>query len=213
MLTTTIVDYGVGNLFSVRSALEKCGVDKVILAKTASQIREADRLILPGVGAFSKAMDSLAYMDLIDPIKDYAKHGNPLMGICLGMQMLGSESSEFGKHPGLDLISGNIVKIPSKNGDGNQRKVPFVGWAELVLKTTNRHYLKLFSDLPNNASIYLVHSYHFSATNEQNVVAYYDYNELQITAAVQHENIIGLQFHPEKSSQVGLNIIKNFISL
>ena len=145
--------------------------------------------------------------------KDYAKLGNPLMGICLGMQMLGSESSEFGKHPGLDLISGNIVKIPQENGDGNQRKVPFVGWAELVLKTTNRHCLKLFSDLPNNASIYLVHSYHFSATNEQNVVAYYDYNELQITAAVQHENIIGLQFHPEKSSQVGLNIIKNFISL
>lgn len=213
MLTTTIVDYGIGNLFSVRSALEKCGVDKVIFAKTASQIAEADRLILPGVGAFSNGMASLADMGLIDPIREYVKLGRPLMGICLGMQMLGTESSEFGKHAGLDLISGNIVKIPSGDANGNQRKVPFVGWAELHLKMTDHHQANLLSDMSHNASVYLVHSYHFCATDEKNVMAFYEYNGIQISAAIQHDNIIGFQFHPEKSSRVGLEMLQRFINL
>ena len=213
MLTATIVDYGVGNLFSVRSALEKCGVDKVIFAKTASQIIEADRLILPGVGAFSNGMNSLAEMGLIDPIREYVKLGRPLMGICLGMQMLGTESSEFGKHAGLDLIPGNILKIPSEDANGNKRKVPFVGWAELDLKIANPHYSNLFSDMPSNASVYLVHSYQFVAENQNDVVAQYAYSGINVTAAIQNENIFGLQFHPEKSSKIGLQIIKKFISL
>jgi len=209
MLTVTIVDYGAGNLFSVRSALEKCGVDKIIFANSPSQILEADRLILPGVGAFLNGMTSLKELDLVDPIKEYAKLGKPLLGICLGMQMLGSESNEFGTHAGLNLIPGNIVKIPSKDIDGTQRKVPFVGWAELEINSRDN----LLSDLPNNPSVYLVHSYHFSTDDKKNTTACYQYNGMHINAAIQHDNIIGLQFHPEKSSKIGLQIIEKFIYL
>ena len=212
MLTATIVDYGAGNLFSVKSALEKCGVDKIIFANNPSQILQAERLVLPGVGAFLNGMTYLKELDLIDPIKEYAKLGKPLLGICLGMQMLGSESNEFGTHAGLNLIPGNIVKIPSSGIDGTQRKVPFVGWAELEINS-DKNIRNLLIDLPNKSSVYLVHSFHFSADNKKNVTAYYNYNGIQINAAIQHDNIIGLQFHPEKSSKIGLQIIKKFITL
>lgn len=213
MLTATIIDYGVGNLFSVSKALEKCGIGKVVFAKTASQIAQADRLILPGVGAFSNGMSSLENMNLVEPIKEYLKLGRPFMGICLGMQMLGTKSSEFGNHKGLNLIRGSVVKIPSLDSNGSGRKVPFVGWAELDFKMEPRHQSNLFSAIPYDASVYLVHSYQFVAEDPSDVTAYYHYNGIKITAAIQYENIFGVQFHPEKSSGIGLRLLKNFIEL
>jgi len=212
MLTATVVDYGVGNLLSVRAALEHCGVDKVIFAKTASEIIEADRLILPGVGAFLDGMNGLRDRSLIDPIMTYVRTGKPLMGICLGMQMLGSESNEFGIHEGLNLIPGRVIKMASHDNNGTRRKVPFVGWAELNINRSIEFQSSILSDLSNQSAVYLVHSYHFVADNESNVLANYDYDGLQVCAAIQYENIIGLQFHPEKSSLVGLDILKSFLS-
>tara|TARA_Y100001935_G_C17297060_1_gene506746 strand:+ start:770 stop:1408 length:639 start_codon:yes stop_codon:yes gene_type:complete len=210
MLTTTVVDYGVGNLFSVKAALQHCGVDKVIFAKDEEEILKAEKLILPGVGAFSDAMNGLKSEDLIRPIKDFVKTGKPLMGICLGMQMLGTQSEEFGIHQGLDFIPGKVIKIPQGSNEC-QRKVPFVGWAELNTSKSGRFKSNILSQLPDNSAVYLVHSYQFVAEKEEDVIAYYDYQDLKVCAAIQHENIIGFQFHPEKSSNVGLNILNSFL--
>ena len=213
MLTVTVVDYGIGNLFSVRAALEYCGVDKVIFAKTESEIINADRLILPGVGAFMDGMNGLREMSLIDPITRYVETGNPLLGICLGMQMFGTQSEEFGLHGGLNLIPGKVIKISSEDISGYSRKVPFVGWAELHFNASDKFKPNILTDLSDQSAVYLVHSYHFVAENENHTLAHYDYYGLKVCAAIQHENIIGLQFHPEKSSKVGLGILRNFLSI
>ena len=213
MIAATIVDFGVGNLFSVQKALEKCGFDRIIIANTEAQITRADRLILPGVGAFSNGMAGLADINCIEPIVEYVKSGKPLLGICLGMQMLGTESHEFGVHTGLNLIPGKAIKIPTKDPNGASRKVPFVGWAELQLNKSYIGNSNILGNIVDNSPVYLVHSYQFVAENEKDIVAYYEYCNLKIAAAIQHENIIGLQFHPEKSSRVGLEILEHFISL
>lgn len=210
MLTTTVVDYGVGNLFSVSAALKHCGVDKVIFAKDKEEILKAEKLILPGVGAFSDGMNGLESEYLIEPIKDFVKTGKPLMGICLGMQMLGTQSEEFGIHQGLDLIPGKVIKI-SQGSNDYRRKVPFVGWAELKKSKSGKLKGNILSQTPENSAVYLVHSYHFVAERAEDIIAYYDYQDLKVCAAVQHENIIGFQFHPEKSSNIGLNILNSFL--
>ena len=210
MLTTTVVDYGVGNLFSVRAALLNCGVDKVIFTKKEEEILKAERLILPGVGAFLDGMNGLKTENLVGPIKDFVKTGKPLMGICLGMQMLGSHSEEFGTHEGINLIPGKVIKI-SQGSKDHPRKVPFVGWAEINISKSGEFQSNILSKIPDKSAVYLVHSYHFVPEREENILAYYDYQNLKVCAAIQHENIIGFQFHPEKSSKIGLHIIKNFL--
>lgn len=213
MSTATVVDYGVGNLFSVKAALENCGVDKVIFATSESEIIDADRLILPGVGAFLNGMNGLRRSNLIEPIMSFIKTGRPLLGICLGMQMLGTESEEFGTYEGLNLIPGRVIKIPSGDGSGPSRKVPFVGWSEININRSERFQPNILSTIPDKSAIYLVHSYHFIPDSEENILAYYEYDGLKVCAAIQYENIIGLQFHPEKSALVGLKILKSFLSL
>lgn len=213
MNSVTIVDFGIGNLFSVGKAFEKCGCDQIIIANTESQITKADRLVLPGVGAFSNGMKGLAGIKCIEPIFEYVKSGNPLLGICLGMQMLGTKSYEFGVHKGLNLIPGKVLKIPTRDENGFSRKVPIVGWSELQLKNFGSSKLNIMRNTEDGSAVYFVHSYQFVTESEIDTVAYYEANNLKITAAIQYENIIGLQFHPEKSSHVGLSILKNFIKL
>lgn len=215
MKQIAIVNYGLGNLFSVKQALEFCCESKdknVVITSSPSIIKESDYLVLPGVGAFENAMHAILSKDLKDPITNFASSGKPLLGICLGMQILGTNSEEFGQHQGLNLIPGKVSFIGDTNLDGSLRKVPSIGWKNLNVKPN--------SSISNNAlaackalSVYFVHSFHFVPENAGHLIASYDYGDTKISAAVQKDNIIGYQFHPEKSGQNGLKILKSFLNM
>lgn len=205
-----VIDYGVGNLYSVRRALEHCGASDVVVSSNPEDIAVADRVVLPGVGAFADGMRGLAARDLIKPINEFAGSGRPLLGICLGMQMLATESEEFVLTPGLDLIPGRVVPIPRENDEGAHRKIPFIGWAPLVSGSISWNG-SVLDGIPNGAAVYLVHSYFVRAESSEYVLAEYDYQGLMVTAAIRRGNVTGVQFHPEKSGDVGLSIIKNFL--
>jgi glutamine amidotransferase len=206
-----VVDYGVGNLYSVSRAVEHAG-GEVRLTDDLAEIASADRLILPGVGAFRDGMAGLAARGLDEAVRAFAATGRPLLGICLGMQMLASESLEFGTHPGLDLIPGRVVPVPRLGADGNPHKIPFIGWAALEPMRPDG-----FADTPlsqvEGDSIYLVHSFHLEPDEASDLLAVYRYDGLPVTAAVRRDNIFGCQFHPEKSGPTGLGIIRKFLTL
>ncbi|MGE0581165.1 MAG: imidazole glycerol phosphate synthase subunit HisH [Steroidobacteraceae bacterium] len=207
----TVVDYGVGNLYSVRRALERSGAMDILVSSRPADIENAARVILPGVGAFCDGMKGLRERGLTESICRYAESGRPLLGICLGMQMLATVSEEFGRHAGLNLIPGKVVAIPREGADGRQLKVPFIGWSSLVdaRSTFSSSYLK---DMDEDSSVYLVHSFHVVPDDEGNVLARYRYGKHEITAAIKRGNVTGLQFHPEKSGDVGLRIMANFLT-
>src|SRR5690606_25364420 len=192
-----VIDYGVGNLYSVSRAVEKAG-GEVVLTDDASQIASADRVILPGVGAFRDGMAGLARRGLDEAVLAFAATGRPLLGICLGMQMLARESVEFGTHRGLGLIPGRVVPIPRLGADGTPHKIPFIGWVALKPR-----HPEGFSGTPlagiANDPVYLVHSFHVEPDDQAHLLAAYDYDGVPVTAAVARGNIFGCQFHPEKS--------------
>ncbi len=210
--TVAVVDYGAGNLYSVQKALERCGTVKVCVTADAQQIASADRLILPGVGAFASGMRELNARSLVATLQQFAKTGRPILGICLGMQMLASSGHEFGVHAGLGLIDGQVVEIPRLNPGGVPRKVPYIGWASTAVNAKLQP-ASILRDLSPGNWIYLVHSFHFEAQDSQHVLASYRHDGFEVTAAVQKSNVIGVQFHPEKSGEVGLNILSNFLRL
>lgn len=205
-----VVDYGVGNLYSVGRALEKVGAE-VRLADSAAAIAGADRLILPGVGAFRDGMAGLARNGLDTAVCAFAASGRPLLGICLGMQMLASESLEFGHYAGLDLIPGRVVPIPREGAGGMPHKVPYIGWSTLE---PTRH--AGFAGTPlagvEGAAVYLVHSYHAEPADAGDLLATYRYDGVAVTAAIQRDNVFGCQFHPEKSGPAGLGIVARFLA-
>lgn len=207
----TVVDYGVGNLFSVRRALESCGVNDVLLSARGEDIARADRLILPGVGAFRDGMRGLRERGLVEPIVAYARSGRPMLGICLGMQMLASESEEFGRHEGLDLIPGKVRAIPRLDHDGSRLKVPFIGWTPIALASPSAAAGSCLGGLRVTDAVYLVHSFHFVPDDSAHMLATYGFGAGDVTAAVRRDNITGFQFHPEKSGKVGLAILKSFV--
>ena len=211
-MKVTVVDYGVGNLYSVQRALEFCGATRVLVSSSPIDLEDADRVILPGVGAFADGMQGLRNYGLVRAILDYAASGRPLMGICLGMQMLATLSEEFGLHKGLNLIPGRVVPIPHQRVDGGLRKIPFMGWAKLNAASDARWTDSLLSGLPVNGSVYLVHSFHVQPDSSENLLATYDFEGCAVTAAIKIGNVTGLQFHPEKSGDLGLNILTKFIS-
>lgn len=199
-----IIDYGVGNLFSLRSSLRAIGIDADYTGNPA-EIRKADKLILPGVGAFRDAREALRSTGLDRVVREEAGKGKPLMGICLGMQMLFNRSYEYGEYEGLGLIPGEIVPM-----DGRIPKdlpIPHIGWNELMLKQPS----PLMKNTANGDYVYFVHSY-YAETPAKYVIATTDYG-VEMTAAVQKDNVYGCQFHPEKSSEVGLSILKAFCEL
>ncbi|MEF2833111.1 MAG: imidazole glycerol phosphate synthase subunit HisH [Clostridia bacterium] len=199
-----IIDYGVGNLFSLRSSLRAIGIDADYTGNPA-EIRKADKLILPGVGAFRDAREALRSTGLDRVVREEAGKGKPLMGICLGMQMLFDRSYEYGEYEGLGLIPGEIVPM-----DGRIPKdlpIPHIGWNELMLKQPS----PLMKNTANGDYVYFVHSY-YAETPAEYVIATTDYG-VEMTAAVQKDNVYGCQFHPEKSSEVGLSILKAFCEL
>ncbi len=204
-----VVDYGVGNLYSVARAVEKAG-GEVVLTENYAEIASADRLLLPGVGAFHDGMAGLARLGLDEAVRAFAETGRPLLGICLGMQMLASESHEFGIHPGLGLVSGRVVPIPHEGADGAPHKVPFIGWATLKATRANSFTNTPLAEIKDD-SIYLVHSFHVEPTDPTELLATYCYDGIPITAAIQRENVFGCQFHPEKSGPAGLGIVRRFM--
>ena len=196
-----IIDYGVGNLFSLRSSLNKIGADTVVTADPAV-IAKADKLILPGVGAFADAAKKLRDSGLDAIIKAEAAAGKPIMGICLGMQMLFEKSYEYGEHEGLGLLKGAVV--PMEGSIPANLKIPHIGWNALKFEKDS----KLFQYIKEGDCVYFVHSFYASGC-EDSLIATAEYGKY-LTAAVAKGNVMGCQFHPEKSGDVGLNILRAF---
>ena len=196
-----IIDYGVGNLFSLRSSLNKIGADTVVTADPAV-IANADKLILPGVGAFADAAKKLRDFGLDKVIKAEAAAGKPIMGICLGMQMLFEKSYEYGEHEGLGLLKGSVV--PMEGSIPANLKIPHIGWNALKFEKES----KLFKYIKEGDCVYFVHSFYASGC-EDSLIATAEYGK-DLTAAVAKDNVMGCQFHPEKSGDVGLNILRAF---
>jgi len=196
-----IVDYGVGNLFSLRHSFAAIGLDAVVTSD-AQTLRDADRIVLPGVGAFEDAARKLKQTGLGEAVIAEAQKGKPLLGICLGMQMLFDKSYEYGEHEGLGLIPGSVCPIEKRIPKGY--KIPHIGWNALVFRREN----PLFKYIREGDHVYFVHSYH-AENCEGSVIAVSEYGA-ELTAAVARDNVFGCQFHPEKSGAVGLNILKAF---
>ena len=209
----TVVDYGIGNLFSVSRALEKCGTT-VELTDRPEAILAASRLVLPGVGAFAMGMQGLRDRGLVEPLRRYAQSGRPLLGICLGMQLLFDGSTEFGDHEGLGLIAGNIVAIEPGAEGGRMLKVPHIGWSALAMPPARATWnATVLAGLEPGANTYFVHSYTAVPAREEDRLADTRYGSSRISAAVQKGAVYGCQFHPEKSAATGLRILNNFVQL
>ena len=200
---TVIIDYDAGNIKSVEKALQSLG-ETVEITDEAEKILAADRVILPGVGAFGDAMEKLHQYGLVEIIRQVVQKGTPFLGICLGLQLLFEESEESQGVPGLGILKGKIRRIPNTPG----LKIPHMGWNSLTLRPETR----LFSGLGEEPYVYFVHSYYLEAADPEIVAASADYGVV-IHAAVETGNVFACQFHPEKSSDTGLQILKNFISL
>ncbi|WP_113930812.1 imidazole glycerol phosphate synthase subunit HisH [Bacillus sp. P14.5] len=198
-----IVDYGMGNLFSVAKALERLGVPYFI-SEDRSELDKADGLLLPGVGSFRDAMTLLARQELIGFIKGYAASGKPLLGICLGMQLLYEESEENGSTEGLGLLKGRVIRIPRQT---EEMKIPHMGWNKLKFLNDSPLLEGLKEDY-----VYFVHSYYVSEEDPEQVVAAAEYG-VEVPAVAGKENIFGMQFHPEKSSELGMKLLRNFTEL
>ena len=198
-----IIDYDAGNIKSVEKALQKLGAD-VVITNDAQEILRADKVILPGVGAFGDAMANLKKFGLDKVIYEVVENGTPFLGICLGLQLLFERSDETPGVAGLGILKGEILRIPDKK----KKKIPHMGWNSLHLQNQGR----LFQGLSEQSYVYFVHSYYLKAEDEQIVKATTDYS-VNIHASVEKDNVFACQFHPEKSSDVGLKILKNFVEL
>lgn len=198
-----IIDYDAGNLNSVENAFAYIG-EKTVVTRDKDIILSADRVVLPGVGAFGDAMSKLNQYNLTDVVSEAAFSGKPFLGICLGMQLLFDESEEAPGVKGLSLLPGKIMRIP----DGPGLKIPHMGWNSLDIT----HGARLFKNLPENPFVYFVHSYYLKADNAADVAASTEYG-VKLHVSVEHNNLFGCQFHPEKSGETGLQILKTFASL
>ena len=206
---TAIVDYGVGNLFSLACSFKAVGADAVVTGD-AEVIRSADRVVLPGVGAFADAAAKLRESGLDAVIREQAAAGKPVLGVCLGMQLLFDRSREYGEHEGLGLIPGEIVPIASALPEGADLKIPQIGWNALRFPA-GRPKSRLFAGINEGDCVYFVHSY-YAATEPQYVSAYTEYGA-ELTASAERGSVYGMQFHPEKSGRVGLAILSAFAEL
>ena len=213
-----IVDFGMGNLFSVGQACEEAGLSG-FTTSSPHDLLEADAVILPGVGAFSDAMAALTRLDLISPLLDVAASRKPLMGICLGMQLLMSESHEFGRHNGLGIIEGEVIRLDVSLGGPRATKVPQIGWNQICsppgipkpssLKIENHWNNTLLNGLPDGAYMYFVHSYYAKPVDTCLVTSISHYGENEFCSSLTKGNIFASQFHPERSGLGGLRVYRN----
>lgn len=200
---TAIIDYDAGNLRSVEKALQALG-EETVVTRDREAILRADRVILPGVGSFGDAMERLHRYGLVEVIRRVVQTGTPFLGICLGLQLLFEHSQESEGVEGLGILPGEVLRIP----EGENRKIPHMGWNSLSIRQGSR----LFAGVEDGAYVYFVHSYYLKADDPAQVAAVAEYG-VPIHAAVEKDNVFACQFHPEKSSGTGLQILKNFISL
>ncbi|MBE5881304.1 MAG: imidazole glycerol phosphate synthase subunit HisH [Lachnospiraceae bacterium] len=198
-----IIDYDAGNIKSVEKAISALG-EKAVLTRKPEEILAAEKVILPGVGSFGDAMEKLHGYGLVEVIKKVVENKTPFLGICLGLQLLFERSDESDGVAGLGILEGEIVRIP----DAPELKIPHIGWNSLKFPREGR----LFRGLPEDSYVYFVHSYYLKAADESIVTATTDYSTL-IHASVEKDNVFACQFHPEKSSDVGLTILKNFLDI
>ncbi len=206
----TVIDYGVGNLLSVQRGLEHCGA-RVVLSADPDTILGATKVVLPGVGAFMNAMETLHRLKLVDAIQAVAARGTPLLGICLGMQLLLDSSEEFGNTPGLGLIPGKVIAIPAVTAAGEPQKIPHIGWNALGLPAGRRDWQgTLLQDNTVGDAAYFVHSYMAMPQDPRHRVADVLYGGHAVSAVIGRDHITGCQFHPEKSGEVGLKILRRF---
>jgi len=194
-----IIDYDMGNLRSVQKGFERVG-HNCIITRNPEEISNASHVVLPGVGAFKNCMDNLKNYGLIEPILNAIKSGKPFLGICLGLQLLFSESEEFGKHKGLDVIKGKVVRFST-----SELKIPHMGWNDIKIK--NRP--AVLKDIPDGSYLYFVHSY-YVAPEDANVITTTTFYGIDFASSIWKDNIFACQFHPEKSQKTGLKILKNF---
>ncbi|GAB3439350.1 imidazole glycerol phosphate synthase subunit HisH [Insolitispirillum peregrinum] len=215
MKRVVLVDYGVGNLLSVARALSACD-GEVTISGDPAIIAAADRLVLPGVGAYGDCMAELGHRGLTERVKSYADTGRPLLGICVGMQILFEGTEEFGFHAGLGLLPGQVRAIPATTGDGQPHKIPHIGWTTITPpagQNVDSWQGTILMNVEPGSTCYFVHSFTAQPTIPAHRLADADYHGRTISAAVHHDNLSGTQFHPEKSGQVGLSILSAFLSL
>ena len=199
-----VIDYGMGNLFSVIGALEIVGAD-VTICKVPDSLKEVDRIVLPGVGAFKDCIDIITKTGFKDALnREVIELGKPIFGICLGMQIMGHGSSEFGQHKGLGWIEGDVIRLKP---DAHNLRVPHIGWYDVNYSVDS----PLFANLPESPDFYFVHSFYLQCDQNQDVEATCDYGQT-VTAAIKKNNIFASQFHPEKSQDLGLKVLENFLS-
>jgi glutamine amidotransferase len=206
-MSIVILDYGLGNVESISNAFEFNG-EKAVLSRDVTKISDADGLVLPGVGAFSHGMMNLKKYNLISEIKDFVNSGKPLLGICLGMQMLLEESEEFGITEGLGLVKGRVIKIPI----GKSNKLPHISWNGVYKKKINWENT-ILNNIQDSSDMYFVHSFIAELEDENEVLSTTSYSGIEFCSSLKKENVYGCQFHPEKSSISGLSIIENFIKI
>ncbi len=202
-----IIDYDAGNLKSVEKAFQALG-EEIRVTRDREEILRADGIVLPGVGAFGDAMNKLYEYCLVSVIQEAAARDIPLIGICLGLQLFFDASEESPGIQGLSLLPGQVKRIPRRTAEGEVLKIPHMGWNSLKIDPRSR----LFQGISEDAYVYFVHSYYLEAEDERDVAASTEYG-VHIHAAVEHGNLFACQFHPEKSSSVGLKILKNFINI
>ncbi len=206
----TIVDYDCGNLLSVSRAVEYCG-GEVEMTQDSDRIAGAQRLILPGVGAFGRALAVLKERGLIEAVRHFVGSGRPFLGICVGMQAMMDYSEEFGRHQGFGFVAGKVSPIPITGADGERHPVPHIGWSALIEPDQGWEHTPL-KGLKDGTAVYFVHSYAAEPSDPADIGATCDYDGRSITAVVARDNMTGCQFHPEKSGPAGLHIMQNFMS-
>ncbi len=207
-----IIDYEMGNMFSVDHACKFVGLNSII-TKDKDVILNSDAAILPGVGAFGNCMDNLNRLDLISPIKDFVSSGKPFLGICLGLQLLFTESEEFGYSKGLNLVEGNVVKFPNTTSDGKILKVPQIGWNHIYEPKNENHWSdSILKDTTSKEFMYFVHSYYIKPADEKDILTMTNYEGIEYCSGVKKNNITAFQFHPEKSGIEGIKIYRNWSS-
>ena len=212
-MKVTVIDYGLSNLRSVQNALTHCGAE-VELTNSPADVRAAEALVLPGVGAFRDGMAGLERLGLVEVIRQKAAEGTPLLGICLGMQMLFGESEEFGTCPGLGLIPGRVVKIPDTDVQGNPQKVPHIRWDPLFPAGGRADFNgTVLEKVAAGQECYFIHSYEAKPADEADRLADTRYGGRTVCAVAAYGSVVGCQFHPEKSGPVGLSILSQFINI
>lgn len=208
--SVVVIDYGIGNVFSVLRSLERLDVNGV-LTSNPTQIMDADKVILPGVGAFGRAANRLADMGLDRVIHDYVGTGKPFLGICVGMQLLMDVGEEFGQHAGLGIIPGRVRKLPAVDENGNACRIPLIGWTVVEEARPGAWDDTPFSREAGRNAFYFVHGYQAVVTDHAHRIAVHRLGDTEIVSAVRRENVLGVQFHPERSADTGQRFLRDFI--